>query len=175
LWRGQYTGNRLFKETESVSATMNASLIGNRVKDNAIREHNGKSACASHQNGCHCRGGAMAVHRRADGRSCLGLDVVTYCSYNWVMRFEWDQRKRRANLAAHGIDFADLESLFKGATITVLDDRYDYGEFRFITLGLLNGIVITVAHTETDEILRIISARKATRYEEKNYFKKIGK
>jgi hypothetical protein len=65
------------------------------------------------------------------------------------MRFEWDQRKRRANLAAHGIDFADLESLFKGATITVIDDRYDYGEFRFITLGLLNGMVITVAHTET--------------------------
>ena len=91
------------------------------------------------------------------------------------MRFEWDDRKRRANLAKHGIDFADLASLFSGPTITVLDDRYDYGEFRFVTLGVLNGIVMTVAHTETDEVIRIISARKATRYEEESYFKKIRK
>ena len=89
------------------------------------------------------------------------------------MRFEWDSQKRRANLAKHGIDFADLASLFSGTTITVLDDRYDYGELRFITLGLLNGIAVTVAHTETDEVIRIISARRATRYEEENYLKKI--
>jgi uncharacterized DUF497 family protein len=91
------------------------------------------------------------------------------------MRFKWDLRKRRANLVSHGIDFADIEPLFDGPTISVLDDRYDYGEFRFITLGLLNGIVLSVAHTETDETIRIISARKATRYEEETYFKKIGK
>ena len=41
--------------------------------------------------------------------------------------------------------------------------------------GILNGIVMTVAHTETDEVIRIISARKATRYEEENYHKKIRK
>ena len=87
------------------------------------------------------------------------------------MKFEWDEKKRKENLARHGIDFADLAPLFSGLTITVLDDRYDYGEFRFITLGLLNGIVMTVAHTETDEVIRIISARKATRYEEESYFK----
>ena len=91
------------------------------------------------------------------------------------MRFEWDEKKRRANLAKHGIDFADLAPLFSGLTITVLDNRYDYGEFRFITLGILNGIVMTVAHTETDEVIRIISARKATRYEEESYYKKIRK
>jgi len=91
------------------------------------------------------------------------------------MQFEWDEKKRRANLAKHGIDFADLASLFSGLTITVLDNRYDYGEFRFITLGILNGIVMTVAHAETDEVIRIISARKATRYEEESYFKKIRK
>ena len=91
------------------------------------------------------------------------------------MQFEWDEKKRKANLAKHGIDFADLASLFDGLTISVLDSRYDYGEFRFITLGILNGIVITVAHTETEEIIRIISARKATRYEEETYFKKARK
>jgi len=91
------------------------------------------------------------------------------------MQSEWDEKKRRANLAKHGIDFADLAPLFSGLTITVLDNRYDYGEFRFITLGILNGIVMTVAHAETNEVIRIISARKATRYEEESYFKKIRK
>ena len=90
------------------------------------------------------------------------------------MRFEWDERKRQSNLQKHGVDFADLESLFAGETVTVLDERFDYGEPRFITLGLLNGIVLTVAHTETDEVIRILSARKATRYEEEIYFKEIG-
>ena len=91
------------------------------------------------------------------------------------MQFEWDEKKRKANLVKHGIDFADLDPLFSGSIISVLDSRYDYGEFRFITLGILNGIVMTVAHTETDEVIRIISARKATRYEEETYFKKIRK
>jgi uncharacterized DUF497 family protein len=91
------------------------------------------------------------------------------------MQFGWDEKKRRASLAKHGIDFADLAALFGGSTITLLDDRYDYGEFRYITVGMLNGIVLTVAHTETEEVIRIISARKATRYEEKSYSKKIRK
>ena len=91
------------------------------------------------------------------------------------MQFEWDEKKPRANPVKHGIDFADLAPLFVGLTITVLDSRYDYDEFRFITLGILNGIVMTIAHTETDEVIRIISARKATRYEEESYFKKIRK
>jgi hypothetical protein len=57
--------------------------------------------------------------------------------------------------------------------VTVLDDRYDYGEERFVTLGLLNGVVLAVVHFETDETIRIISARKATRYEEESYFQEI--
>jgi uncharacterized DUF497 family protein len=91
------------------------------------------------------------------------------------MRFDWDDEKRRANLAKHGIDFADLAPLFHGSTITLLDDCFDYGEFRFITLGVLHGIAIAIAHTDTDEAIRIISARKAIRYEEESYFKKIRK
>jgi uncharacterized protein len=64
--------------------------------------------------------------------------------------------------------------LFEGETVLVLDDRFDYSEQRFITLGLLNGIVLVVAHTETDEVICIISARKATKYEEKSYFEEIA-
>jgi len=57
--------------------------------------------------------------------------------------------------------------------VTVLDDRFEYAEQRFITLGLLKGIVLAVAHTETDAVIRILSARRATRYEQEIYFKEI--
>ena len=90
------------------------------------------------------------------------------------MIFEWDEDKRHANIAKHGIDFADLEPLFYGDTVMILDDRFDYGETRYVTLGLFNGIVIVVTHTETDERIRFISARKATRYEETSYYKEIS-
>ncbi len=90
------------------------------------------------------------------------------------MKFEWDEAKRTDNLIKHGIDFADISLLFEGLTVSILDDRFDYGEDRFITFGLLNGIVLAVVHTETKDIIRLISARKATRYEEKTYFEEIA-
>ena len=90
------------------------------------------------------------------------------------MQFEWDEAKRQSNISKHGVDFADLEAMFGGETVTLLDDRFDYGESRFITLGLLNGIVLVVVHIETDTIIRLISARKATKNEEKSYFKEIA-
>ena len=90
------------------------------------------------------------------------------------MRFEWDERKRLSNLAKHGVDFADLEPVFAGDTVTVIDDRFDYSEHRFISLALLNGIVLAIAHTETDEVIRFISARRATTYEKEVYFNQIG-
>lgn len=101
------------------------------------------------------------------------LDVTTFCHYLSAVRFEWDETKRLANIKRHGIDFAELEILFEGLTVTMLDDRIDYGEGRFVTLGLLNGVALVVVHTENDEAIRIISARKATKYEERNYFKEI--
>lgn len=90
------------------------------------------------------------------------------------MNFEWDEAKRQSNIRKHGVDFADLKPLFDGATGTIPDDRFEYGEDRFVTFGLLNGIVLTIVHTETDTVIRIISARKATRHEERNYFKEIA-
>lgn len=90
------------------------------------------------------------------------------------MRYEWDEAKRLANIQKHGIDFTGVEKVFAGQTVTMLDDRFDYGESRFITLGLLSGRVVVIAHTETDEVIRIISARKATKNEEAGYFKEIA-
>lgn len=92
-----------------------------------------------------------------------------------VVNYEWDEAKRRSNLLKHGIDFVDIERVFAGVTITILDDRFAYvGENRFITSGLLDGRVIVIAHTETVGAIRIISARKATKGEESSYFKEIS-
>ena len=90
------------------------------------------------------------------------------------MRFEWDEAKRKANIRRHGIDFAAVERVLAGPTITILDDRFDYGETRLLTFGLLNGEVVAITHTETDEVIRVISFRKASKNEEKNYFKEVS-
>ena len=84
--------------------------------------------------------------------------------------FEWDERKRRGNLRKHGLDFAGCAAVFDGVTVTSVDDRCVYGETRFVTLGLLNYRVVCIVHTESDEALRIISFRKATRSEQAKYF-----
>lgn len=90
------------------------------------------------------------------------------------MEFEWDEAKRIFNLRNHGIDFVGIEQVFEGETVTIPDDRFDYGEERFVTFGLLDGRVVAIAHTETDEVIRIISVRKATKDEESSYFKEIS-
>jgi uncharacterized DUF497 family protein len=89
------------------------------------------------------------------------------------MRLEWDEAKRRSNIRWHGLDFADVEVVFAGETATFLDDRFDYGERRFHTYGLLRGTVVTLSHTVTDEAIRVISFRKASKNEEKLFFKEI--
>jgi uncharacterized protein len=88
------------------------------------------------------------------------------------MEFEWDDSKRTSNLRKHGIDFSDVSAVFSGLIVTVKDDRFDYGEEQFVTFGLLQGQVVVV-HTESEDFIRIISARKATKYEQKNYFEQI--
>ena len=87
--------------------------------------------------------------------------------------FLWDEAKRRANLRKHGIDFVDAERIFSGFTLTAEDSREAYGERRFLTLGLLEDQVVSVAHTERGENIRIISIRKATKHEARFYFTQI--
>ncbi len=82
------------------------------------------------------------------------------------MRFTWDERKRKANLKAHGFDFVDAPRVFEGPTFTFEDDRINYGERRFVTLGFLGGIAVSIVHTETASTIHVISFRKATRNEE---------
>ena len=89
------------------------------------------------------------------------------------MLFEWDERKRRANLKTHKLDFRDAPEVFDGPTVTYEDDRFRYGEQRFVTLGLLKGIAVSIVHAETPERIRIISFRKVTRNEEAYLFKSL--
>jgi len=89
------------------------------------------------------------------------------------MRFTWDERKRRSNLKTHGIDFRDVPRLFEGPTFTFEDDRFDYAEQRFVTLGLLGGIAVSLVHTETSDRIHAISLRRATRNEEAILFQNI--
>jgi uncharacterized DUF497 family protein len=56
--------------------------------------------------------------------------------------------------------------VFEGPTFTYEDDRFDYGEDRFVTLGFLNRIAVSIVHTETEDEIRVISLRKATTKEE---------
>ncbi|WP_009633970.1 BrnT family toxin [Synechocystis sp. PCC 7509] len=90
------------------------------------------------------------------------------------MEYEWDEAKRLANLRKHGVDFVDVPAVFDGDILTVEDNRYSYGEQRFVTFGLLQGRVIAVVHTELKDYTRIISARKATKYEQRTYFEQFS-
>lgn len=87
------------------------------------------------------------------------------------MHFTWDELKRSSNLVKHKLDFADAEKVFLGITFTFEDDRFVYYEQRFITIGMLYDQVVVIAHKEEGNEIRIISMRKATKNEQKVYFK----
>ena len=89
------------------------------------------------------------------------------------MEFIWSETERATNIKDHGLDFIDAQSVFEGMTYTFEDDRVSYGEQRFVTLGLLVGISVSVAHTEKEHENRIISFRKATKRESQIYFDAI--
>ena len=91
------------------------------------------------------------------------------CTYHRAVEVEWDGRKARANLAKHGIDFADAATVFHDElAITVPDGRSP--EERFVTLGSdALGRIVVVAYTWQGERPRIISARRATPRERRVY------
>jgi uncharacterized DUF497 family protein len=87
--------------------------------------------------------------------------------------FEWDERKRRGNLRKHGFDFADCAAVFTRRTATIMDDYDEYGETRFVTVGMLHGRMVAVAHTEREGAVRVISMRKAAIHEEAFFFETV--
>ena len=89
-----------------------------------------------------------------------------------VIEFKWDAEKARTNLKKHGVRFEIAEAVFIDPNrITVIDDRFDYGEERLVTLGQTHDGLLVVVTTQRDDeqIIRIISVRKATKQERKTY------
>ncbi len=88
--------------------------------------------------------------------------------------FEWDEAKNRSNVRKHGLDFAAAEEMFRGLLLAHVDARQDYGEKRWIGVGTSRGRTLVAVFTERGpENIRIISLRKATRRERKQYEKAI--
>ena len=86
------------------------------------------------------------------------------------MRFSWHEPKRQITLKRRGLDFAHAEQVFIGPTFTFEDDRKDYGEQRWVSLGLLREKVVVIVHTESEDEIRIISMREADKDEQILFF-----
>jgi uncharacterized DUF497 family protein len=85
------------------------------------------------------------------------------------MSFEWDPNKAETNRKKHGIDFADAVIVLEDPQAITRDDP-DHGESRHITIGMdASGRILVVVYTWREDVIRIISARKATNYERKKY------
>jgi uncharacterized DUF497 family protein len=90
------------------------------------------------------------------------------------MHFEWDEAKNQANIRKHGIDFNDVPDIFQHPMLALRDDREDYGEDRWISIGWIKSLMGVVVYAERrGDMIRIISARKATKQEAKYYVESI--
>jgi len=89
------------------------------------------------------------------------------------MLFSWHEPKRQTTLKNRGLDFADAEQVFTGPTFTFEDDREEYDEPRWVSLGLLRERVVVIVHTESEDEIRVISMREAENNEQILFFSNI--
>ena len=87
--------------------------------------------------------------------------------------YEWNEEKNQKNIIERGLNFADAKIVFSGTCTTFEDTRFDYGEPRFITFGLLEKRLVVIAHTPRGKKTRIISMRKANNREQKTYKERL--
>ena len=87
------------------------------------------------------------------------------------IKFEWDKRKAQQNLQKHQVDFTEASTVFADTlSITIPDPDHSEDEERWVTIGLSNRQrLVVVVHTEEEETIRIISARRADRLERRKY------
>lgn len=86
------------------------------------------------------------------------------------MHYSFDPLKRASNLAKHGFDLTEARKVIEsGQTVTFEDRRFEYGEVRFVTLGPLKDTLVVIVTAETEDHIRVISMRKADRYEKAIY------
>ena len=88
-----------------------------------------------------------------------------------MLKFEWDSSKARSNLEKHGVSFEEAATVFADdLSLTISDPDHSEGEYRYLIIGLsLQGQLLVVSHTERGGTIRIISARRATSKEVKDY------
>lgn len=104
----------------------------------------------------------------------LGVDKLTLCKYNKSVKIEFDQAKRDKTLLERGLDFARSNEVFSSVTVTVGDTRNDYGEERFITVGMLDLRTVVLVWTPRGDVRRIISMRYANEREISKYSPALG-
>jgi uncharacterized protein len=86
--------------------------------------------------------------------------------------FEWDEGKARANLAKHGVSFEAARLVFDDLfAIERVDSGSEPIEVRYVITAMANGVLLTVVYTERGDRIRIISARKATKHEQEEYYR----
>ena len=89
-----------------------------------------------------------------------------------MVEFIWDEKKNRANLKKHGVDFNDaVRAWYDPDRIDFFDEKHSGDEVRWIFLGAVAGVILYVVETEPDEdIVRIISARRTLKHEQEVYY-----
>lgn len=91
------------------------------------------------------------------------------------LRFEWDPEKAARNFAVHGVSFEAATAVFLDPFAHEwLDEREDYGEERFVIVGMVEDCLLCVAYTMRGEAIRIISARGAEPHERRQYHEEDG-
>jgi len=86
-------------------------------------------------------------------------------------KFIWDKKKYALNIKKHHVPFERAEKVFDDPRrVLIFDEKHSIFEERWITIGFSDVTLLTVVFTETDDIIRLITARKADKYEEEDYF-----
>jgi uncharacterized protein len=85
------------------------------------------------------------------------------------LEFEWDEKKRNEVIAERGVDFVDAALIFEGVVLTKVDDRQDYGEERFVSMGMVEDDCFVVVHTPREGRTRLITAWKGGQLERDQY------
>ena len=87
------------------------------------------------------------------------------------MQYSYNKTKKALNIKKHGLDFDDAKLVIESnKTVAFEDDRFDYGEQRFITIGLLQDALVVIVTSETENEICIISMRKAEKNEQAIYY-----
>jgi uncharacterized protein len=106
---------------------------------------------------------------------CVWVDKTTGIQYKMPMEFEWDRFKAEANRDKHGVTFGEAVDVFADPfNITEFDDANSLEEDRFIVLGMSGRTLLSVVYTEREDVIRLISARRATARERRTYQKQTA-